>query len=406
MKKILVLFACLSILIFGAACSTTEMSDFTPQEDVYLEINEQEPNNQPTEDVIYKEPDYANCQIVIYTVDDPDDEYYCIVESVINEYAINAIHIAIPEDYSEIIFANHLELIEREHIKAVILDQSVPGLIELMSQIKGRFPDILTIISTKHDINGVIGVADMVLSVDVFNMGKKMVEQAQRMGAKAFVYYTYFNRPNIVVFDRELYKNTFKEACLEIGIEYVELEVPDFAKSPYYSTYYEPLIKILGSYNNDVCFFSDLCSMQIYLISTISNIGGYYAQPCHPSLYHGFQYGLGIVSSDENPIGIDFNRQIEEIKSTLTERGSIGHFSTWKISFALISTVAAIEYSTNYCEGNIRGKADLEAMRECFQRAMEIYNSADTGFELTQHPDYPNCFLFTEDYIVLQGNRE
>jgi hypothetical protein len=34
---------------------------------------------------------------------------------------------------------------------------------------------------------------------------------------------------------------------------------------------------------------------------------------------------------------------------------------------------------------------------------METYNSADTGFELNQHPEYSNCFMFTEDYIVLSA---
>ena len=64
------------------------------------------------------------------------------------------------------------------------------------------------------------------------------------------------------------------------------------------------------------------------------------------------------------------------------------------------STTAAIEYAIKYCEGKTDGKADLEVMRDCFKKGMEQYDAADIGFEVKQHPDYENYFLFTEDYIV------
>jgi len=67
--------------------------------------------------------DEGKYQIAIYSFDYPKynspDEYTFIVDCLLNEYAINAIHIKIPKDYDEKTLADNLEFIERENIKAV-----------------------------------------------------------------------------------------------------------------------------------------------------------------------------------------------------------------------------------------------------------------------------------------------
>jgi hypothetical protein len=393
------------------------MSDFTPQEDVYLEINEQEPNNQPTEDVLYKEPDNANYQILLYTVDDPYDEYYFSTKAILDKCYANVLHAKITGEYDERlgeILADNLILPKNPQIKAIIINQLVPGFNKLATKIKEQYADVLLVVLATKNMENIIDVADIVLAVDEFPMGKKMVEQTNRTGAKTFVYYTFpifFGMPSSIL---SQYNNAFQTACSELGLDYVEIMDYGFSHD-YYGIDPEAIFfdisQKISQYDGEVSIFADICSLQETIIAIIRDLGGIYAQPCHPSLYIGFHKALGILheyyydSLDDFDL-IDFGRQIEEIETKLAEHGSTGSFSTWKVPFPLAATTAAIEYSTNYCEGNIKGKADLEAMRECFQRAMEIYNSADTGFELTQHPDYPNCFLFTEDYIVLQGNRE
>ncbi|MCL1817073.1 MAG: DUF3798 domain-containing protein [Clostridiales bacterium] len=421
MKKILVLFACLSIIILGAACSTTEMPDVTSQEDAALEINEQEPNNQPTEDATYKELDNANYQILLYTVDDPYDEFYFSTKAILNKYYMNAFHYTIPEDFCERsaeLFAENMVFIENNQIKAAIVDQYISGCDVLLSQIKKRYPGILCIVLTTKDIYDIIDYADIVISVDAFNMGKKMVEHSKSIGAKTFVYYTfpsYQKYSNSSLFVLKQYSEAFQEVCSEEGLRFVE--IMDYSCLPNDNidtqlVAYDVSQKI-NQYKGEVSFFVDYCTLQGPIMATIRDFGGILAQPCHPSLYHGFQLALGLYPYKElGNMSMDdfdpfnFDKQIEEIETTLREWESAGRFATWKVPFSLAATTAAIEYAKKYCEGNISGTDDLEAMRECFQKGMEILNSADTGFELNQHPDYPNCFLFTEDYIVLQGNRE
>ena len=66
----------------------------------------------------------------------------------------------------------------------------------------------------------------------------------------------------------------------------------------------------------------------------------------------------------------------------------------------MLAMTSAVEYAIKYCEGKTKDRADIESTRECFSKGMETYNAAGTGFELNQHPDYDNYFMFTEDYIV------
>jgi hypothetical protein len=400
MKKILLLLTCLVATSVWIAC--------TPRE----ELSHTKPNDTP-DDIIIKVEDEDNYQIVMYTSEHSDSVNYTIADIGINEYSIKALHAMIPEDFNERsaeILADNIAFIEGNKIKAAIISQWVPGLVELISHTKERYPDILLIAITDDDTEEIIDIVDIVLCVDTFAMGKRMVEQAQRMDAENFFYYTFpsdLASPSVSSQNKEVLDEVLQEECSKFNIEYLKVADCGF-EIDWVDAYVlgSNISKKIHECGIKTSFFVDSCWLQPVVIDKIAREGGFYAQPCHPSMNHGFIIGLGIglgIQGPSIPPFNDFDQYIKEIEAKLTEYGSKGCFATWRVPFTMVAAYAAVEYARGYCEGRISGTEDLQAMRECFQKSMEICNSADTGFELNQHPKYPNCFMFTEDYIVLSA---
>ena len=126
-------------------------------------------------------------------------------------------------------------------------------------------------------------------------------------------------------------------------------------------------------------------------------------QPCHPSIFHGFPGWYWGSDFDElTPLSeFDFDIQIERAREKVAEMGVAGRFACWRVPYDTLSLTAAIEYSIDYLNNGLQANVDLPTMQDYFKRALESLNAADTVIELTQHPDYPNCFLFIEEYILL-----
>ena len=368
--------------------------------------------------------DEDNYQIVIYTADDMYDEYYFNTKAALKKCSTNALHETIltkdnNEQYTELLAENR-ELLKNFKIKAIIIENLAPGLRNLFAQIRELRPDVSLIVldSSDRDIIDIFDTVDIFLCMDILSIGKKMLEQAHSMGSDTFVYYTVTNRPEWLIpfAEPEQYKELCKQTCSSLKMKYIEEEVDGMSPMLMFDA---DVLEKITKYGDRTSFFVDSCLYQGSLIrSVFLNKGGLYVQPCHPSLYHrfieipGFYYAENMLELATAPEQFDYARLVEfdnaikHIETTLTEQGFIGSFATWKVPFALIAITAAMEYAKGYCEGEISGTNNLQAMRQCFQKGLEIYNSADTGFEITQHPEYPNCFLFMEDYIVLQGNRE
>jgi hypothetical protein len=295
--------------------------------------------------------------------------------------------------------------------------------VDILKAFKEARPDIFYIALYCYPWSDAYGVddnlmefADLELSIDQAITAKKAVEQAKKMGATTCIYYTTRDHRYYDI-DIELYRESYilpeirdiiKTGCTLQNMEYVEVitrdVMSDSLEGEDFNSY--SVCREIPKYGQDICVFSSKC----YIDMIITNDGLTYKtiviQLCHPSLFHkggncAAHFTLKHIDS-KNHFG-DLEWTIEEAKSNLKEQSLSGRYATWRVPFTMAATTAAVEYAIGYCEGEIESKTDLSAMRECFQKAMGIYNSADTGFELNQHSKYPNCFMFTEDYIVLSA---
>ena len=407
MRKLFIALLLVLLCLFGG-CQSTPVTppdeiiqpEEEPQPDEVLEL-EEEPK--PAE---FLQKDY---KIVLYT---PKIfnwmEAFNAAKSALQRHPDKITHLILPEMYyrgeEEKMIEIGLEAIQDPAVKAFIISTSHPqdAFASLFAQIKEQRPDILLI--AYEDVlfdpcPQVREAADIMIAIDEVSMSEKMVGQAQKLGAKTFVYYYTKNW-----LESDLNKRKYDAAslaCQDLGLEFIarDMGLIHNANGPVPIDIYSQV----DEYGKDTNFFYPF---QVYpepMIKVILELEAILAQLADPDMASYFDEEMATGTpwpklDESNPDDIEL--WIQAIKNKITEKGGNGRFSAWRVPTDMLALTAATEYAIRYCEGLTKGRADIEVMRECFAKGMEIYNAAGTGFELNAHPEYSNYFLFTEDYII------
>ncbi len=77
-------------------------------------------------------------------------------------------------------------------MKAVIVNQSVPGTVAAFKQIREKNPDIkLILLTPQEDVAMAEEAADLVIDADNISRGYRIIAAAKKMGAKKFVHISF-----------------------------------------------------------------------------------------------------------------------------------------------------------------------------------------------------------------------
>ena len=111
-------------------------------------------------------------------------------------------------------------------MKAIIVNQSVPGTAEAFTQIKERRPDILCIAGEAHEDLPVVGAsADLVCNNDFVSRGYLIIKTAHDLGCDTFVHISFPRHMSYETMSRRV--AVMQEACKEFGMEFVLETAPD-----------------------------------------------------------------------------------------------------------------------------------------------------------------------------------
>jgi hypothetical protein len=294
----------------------------------------------------------------------------------------------------ETLIASALALVSDPEVKALIMNQAVPGAAAAFEKVRETRPDVLLIACTPGETDVIADKADIVLQPDEVSMGYAIPAQAKKMGAEVFVHYSFPRHMSYPLLAER--RDLFKEECEKLGLKFVDATAPDptgDAGIPGAQQFIlEDVPRKVKEYGKNTNFFSTNCAMQEPLIKACLETGAIDAQQCCPSPYHGYPGALGI--SVEGHEG-DVEYLIDQIKAKIAEKGGTGRFATWPVPFSMMSTAAAVEYAKGYLEGTITSKNDAEALKKC-------YESASGGYELeiSNYDNKDNFYLVLCDYIT------
>ena len=105
-------------------------------------------------------------------------------------------------------------------MKAIIVNQAVPGTTEAFRQIKERRPDILCIAGESHeDLPEIGSAADLVCNNDFVARGYLIIRTAHELGCDTFVHISFPRHLSYETMSRRV--AIMKAACEEFGMEFV-----------------------------------------------------------------------------------------------------------------------------------------------------------------------------------------
>ena len=303
-----------------------------------------------------------------------EEEYYAAT-SLIEKYGDKIVHDTYPDNFSSEVETTISKLIafaSDPEVKAIIFVQAVQGGVSAFTQIKeslGR-DDILLIAGVPaEDPGDISAAADIVLAVDEIGCGYQVADLAAEWGCDVIVHYSFARHLSYetIVAKRDAMKMTAET----YGIEFVERDCPDptgdAGMSGAQAAVLEDVPKVMQEYaGKKVCFYCTNCGIQVALQQAVLAAGddAYYALPCCPSPFHGYQEAFGLDATYG-----DIEGAIVNLANFLDENGATGRFSTWAIPVNMSMINASYEYACAYAEGKLEGKVDEAFLTECFSTA-------------------------------------
>ena len=199
-------------------------------------------------------------------------------------------------------------------MKAIIVNQAVPGTTEAFRQIKERRPDIICIAGESHeDLPEIGSAADLVCNNDFVARGYLIIRTAHELGCDTFVH---------ISFPRHMSYETMSR--LEKVPEWVEKYGTNAAYFCTNDAHTEPLLKQLLEY------------------------GGYFVEADLPSPTMGYPGALGIDLTEEAG---DYAKILAKVESAIVEKGGAGRFGTWAYSYGYTVSAGLAQHAKNVIDG-------------------------------------------------------
>ncbi|MBO4299958.1 MAG: DUF3798 domain-containing protein [Clostridia bacterium] len=311
--------------------------------------------------------------IMTGTTSQGEEEYYAAT-SLAEQYPDIVIHDTYPDNFSSEVETTISKLIafaSDPEVKAIIFVQAVQGATAAFTQIlndMGR-DDILLIAGVPaEDPADISAVTDIVLANDEIGCGYQVADLASQWDCDVLVHYSFARHLSYetIVAKRDAMKATAES----YGIEFIERDCPDptgdAGMSGAQAAVLEDIPKVMEEYaGKKVCFYCTNCGLQVALQQAIVNqANAYYALPCCPSPYHGFQEAFGLTATYG-----DIDGAIKNLANYLNEHDAINRFSTWSLPVNMSMINAGFSYACAYAEGKTDGKVDMAVLSQCFAEA-------------------------------------
>lgn len=288
-------------------------------------------------------------------------------------------------------------------MKAIIVNQSVPGTTEAFRKVKEARPDIICIAGEAHeDLPEIGSAADLVCNNDFVARGYLIIRTAHELGCDTFVHISFPRHMAYETMSRRV--AVMKAACEEFGMEFVLETAPDptsdvgVAGAQAYIL--EKVPEWVGKYGENAAYFCTNDAHTEPLLKQLMEYGGYFIEADLPSPLMGYPGALGIDLTAEAG---DFEKILAKVESTINERGRSDHFGTWAYSYGFTQSAGLAQHAYNVLTGESE-LADIDDIAKAYQEYTpdaEWNGSNYTNVETGVKSD--NVFLVYQDTYIM-GN--
>jgi hypothetical protein len=273
-------------------------------------------------------------------------------------------HITYPDNFSEVqetVISQIVSLSEDPLMKAIIVNQAVPGTAEAFRRIKEKKPGILCIAGEAHEDPLVIeATADLVTNVDYVSRGYLIIWAAKELGAKTFVHISFPRHMSYETLGRRRY--IMEQACKDLGLKFAFETAPDPSKSDVgvagaQQFLLENMPQWIKKYGKDTVFFCTNDAHTEPLLKRAIEGGAMFVEADLPSPLMGYPGALGLDLSAEKG---DFAKILKKVEEAVVAKGGKGRFGTWAFSYGFVSSAGLGEFAIRVAQG----KAQKDSMKD------------------------------------------
>ena len=138
-------------------------------------------------------------------------------------------HVTYPDNFMqemETTISQILGLSDDPLMKAIVVNQAIPGTTEAFRKVRERRPDILLIAGEPHEDPLVIeSAADLAVNSDFVARGYLIIHTAKALGAKTFVHISFPRHMSYELLSRR--RNIMEATCKDIGVNFHFETAPD-----------------------------------------------------------------------------------------------------------------------------------------------------------------------------------
>lgn len=318
-------------------------------------------------------------------------------------------HITYPDnfmDQQETTISQVVALADDPLMKAIVMNQSVPGTAEAFKRVRAKRPDILLLAGEPHEDPLVIqGAADLAINSDFISRGYTIIWAAKQLGAKTFVHISF---PRHMSYETlGLRRQIMEQACKDLGMTFVFETAPDPTSDVGVAGAQQFILEKVPAwvqkYGKDTAFFCTNDAHTEPLLKQLLQYGGYFVEADLPSPLMGYPGALGIDLSAEAG---NFPAILKKVESAVVAKGGAGRFGTWAFSYGFTVTAGLGEFAKNVIEGKAT-KNDLNALYAAFsvytpgaQWSGGNYIDANTGVSAKNHIlVYMDTYVFGKGYL-------
>ncbi|MDR2468447.1 MAG: DUF3798 domain-containing protein [Spirochaetaceae bacterium] len=264
-------------------------------------------------------------------------------------------HIIYPDsfmDQQETVITQIVTLADDPVMKAVIVNQGIPGTAEAFKRIREKRPDILLFAGEPHEDPLVIQqAADLALSCDFISRGYTIPWAAKQLGAKNFIHISF---PRHMSYETlGLRRQVMEEACKDLGLTWIFETAPDplsdVGQAGAQQFILEKTPQWVAAYGKDTAFFCTNDAHTEPLLRQLISNGGIFVEADLPSPLMGYPGALGIDLAAEAG---NFDAILKKVESSVVERGGADRFGTWAYSYGFSVSAGLGEFAKKIIEGS------------------------------------------------------
>ena len=360
--------------------------------------NDEPNNNDKTDTVPYK------IGIVTGSVSQSEDDRRG-AEAFQAEYGEDMVQLAIyPDNFTEeteTTIQSIVNLSADPLMKAIIVNQAVPGTTEAFRKIKETRPDIICIAGESHeDLPEIGSAADLVTNNDFVSRGYLIIRTAHELGCDTFVHISFPRHMSYETMSRRV--AIMKAACEEFDMKFVLETAPDptsdVGVSGAQAYILEQVPAWVEKYGQNAAYFCTNDAHTEPLLKRLLECGGYFIEADLPSPLMGYPGALGLDLTEEAG---DFEKILTKVESAIVEKGGADHFGTWAYSYGYTLSAGLALHAKNVLDG----KSELKDMDDV-AAALQVYSpkAAWNGASYTNATTgakSENVFLIYQDTYIM-----